>query len=188
MRASCGWCRRPRIVRRAVTPAAVTLAGAVRRYQDGDYAGALTALSRLRLRRRWTTTSTTTPASRSRLEKYPEARKTLTAIVDRKPQGAVSLRAALAQGETAEAFGRQPGAVEIYQRLADTKGLVTDEVLSRLGRAALAADDRKTAAQAHVRLYYEFALTDAATAAASQLQSLQDQVVKSDTSRISAGR
>ena len=64
-RASCGWCRRPRIVRRAVGPAAVTLAGAVRRYQDGDYAGALTALSASRLRRCWTTTSTTTPASRS---------------------------------------------------------------------------------------------------------------------------
>ena len=91
----------------------------------------------------------------------------------------MSLMAALAQGETAEAAGEYRDAVNIYQRLADTKALVTDEVLSRLGRAALAAGDRKTAAQAYVRLYYEFALSDAATAAASQLQSLQDQIVKS---------
>jgi peptidoglycan lytic transglycosylase len=167
-----------------VTPAAVTLAGAVRRYQDGDYAGALTTLSRL-------SSSAVlddyidyyTGLAQLRLQKYPEARKTLTAIVDRKPHGAMSLRAALAQGETAEASGDYRGAVEIYQRLADTKGLVTDEVLSRLGRAALAAGDRKTAALAYIRLYYEFALTDAATAAASQLQSLQDQVVKSGYQR-----
>jgi peptidoglycan lytic transglycosylase len=167
-----------------VTPAAVTLAGAVRRYQDGDYAGALTTLSRL-------SSSAVlddyidyyTGLAQLRLQKYPEARKTLAAIVDRKPHGAMSLRAALAQGETAEASGDYRGAVEIYQRLADTKGLVTDEVLSRLGRAALAAGDRKTAALAYIRLYYEFALTDAATAAASQLQSLQDQVVKSGYQR-----
>ena len=59
--------------------------------------------------------------------------------------------------------------MEIYQRLADTKELVTDDVLSRLGRSALKLDDRKTAAQAYLRVYYEFPLTDAATAAASQL-------------------
>jgi soluble lytic murein transglycosylase len=163
-----------------VGPAAVTLAAAVRRYQDDDYAGALTTLSRL-------SPSAAlddyidyyTGLAQLRLEKYAEARKTFTSVLDRKPQGAVSLMAALAQGEAAEAAGDYKGAVEIYQRLAESKGLVTDEVLSRLGRAALAADDRKTAAQAYVRLYYEFALTDAATAAASQLQSLQDHVVKS---------
>ena len=163
-----------------VSPTAATLAAAVRRYRDDDFAGALTTLSRL----------PSSPAlddyidyytglAQLRLQKYQEAKKTLTAIVDRKPQGAVSLMAALAQGETAEAAGEYRDAVNIYQRLADTQALVTDEVLSRLGRAAIAADDRKTAAQAYVRLYYEFALTDAATAAASQLQSLQDQIVKS---------
>jgi soluble lytic murein transglycosylase len=163
-----------------VSPTAATLAAAVRRYRDDDYAGALTTLSRL-------PSSAAlddyidyyTGLAQLRLQKYQEAKKTFTAIADRKPQGAVSLMAALAQGETAEAAGEYREAVNIYQRLADTKALVTDDVLSRLGRAALAADDRKTAAQAYVRLYYEFALTDAATAAASQLQSLQDQIVRS---------
>jgi soluble lytic murein transglycosylase len=163
-----------------VTPAATTLAAAVKRYQAGDYAGALITLSRLPSSAALDDyVDYYTGLSQLRLRKYPDAKKTFTAIVDRKPPGAVSLLAALAQGETAEAAGEYRDAANIYQRLADTKGLVTDDVLSRLGRAALADGDRKTAAQAYLRLYYEFALTDAATAAASQLQSLQDQIVKS---------
>ena len=156
-----------------------TLAGAVRRYQDGDYAAALSVLTRI----------PRSPAlddyveyysglSQLRLKQFSDAKRTFGALLDRKPQGAVSLLAALAQGETAEAAGDNRAAVEIYQRLADSKGLVTDDVLSRLGRAALASNDRRTAAQAYLRLYYEFALTDLATAAASQLQSLQDQIVR----------
>jgi soluble lytic murein transglycosylase len=163
-----------------VTPAATTLAAAVKRYQDGDYAGALSTLSRLPPSAALDDyIDYYTGLAQLRLQKYPEAKKTFTAIAERKPQGAVSLLAALAHGEAAEAAGEYRDAVNIYQRLADTKGLVTDDVLTRLGRAALADGDRKTAAQAYVRLYYEFALTDAATAAASQLQSLQDQIVKS---------
>jgi soluble lytic murein transglycosylase len=163
-----------------ISPTSQALAAAVRRYRDGDHAAALSALTRV-------------PPSaalddyvdyysglaRLRLSRFPEAQRTFSAIVDRKPAGAVASMAALALGETAEAAGDHKRAVEIYQRLADIKAQVTDEVLSRLGRAALEAGDRKTAAQAYVRLYYEFALTDAATAAASQLQALQDQIVKS---------
>ena len=172
----------PSATDRSARPSATsqTLAAAVRLHRDGDHAGALAILTRL----------APSPAlndyvdyyaglARLRLNQLPEAKRTLSAIVDRKPQGAVALAAALALGETAEAAGDHRGAVEIYQRLADTKGLTTDDVLSRLGRAALKAEDRKTAAQAYVRLYYEFALTDAATVAASQLQTLQDQFVKS---------
>ena len=51
-------------------------------------------------------------------------------------------------------------------------------MLSRLGAVGAGAGDRKTAAQAYLRVYYEFALTDAATAAASQLATLQDQIVR----------
>ena len=55
--------------------------------------------------------------------------------------------------------------MKIYERIADQKAAVNDDVLSRLGRAALAAGDRAKAAQAFLRVYYEFPLTDAATAA-----------------------
>jgi soluble lytic murein transglycosylase len=157
-----------------------SFAAAVRRYRDGDHAAALNALTRL------SSSSALddyvdyyTGLARLRLNQLAEAKKTFSAIVDRKPQGAVASTAALALGETAEAAGEYQAAMEIYQRLAGTKELVTDEVLSRLGRTALKLGDRKTAAQAYLRLYYEFSLTDAATAAASQLQTLQDQIVKS---------
>src|SRR5687768_6467805 len=122
-----------------------TLATGVRRYRDGDYAAALTTLTRV----------PPSPAlddyvdyysglARLRLSQLPEAQRTFSAIVDRKPEGAVASMAALALGETAEAAGDYKRAVEIYQRLAGVKAQVTDEVLSRLGRAALKAEDRKT--------------------------------------------
>ena len=161
------------------TAASSSVASAVRSYQSGDYAAALAALRRL---------NTTTALgeyveyykglSELRLKQLDQARKTFDVLVDRKPQGAIALVAALAKGEAAEADGDYREAVEIYGRLADDKRQVTDEVLLRLGRAALAVGDRKKAAEAYVRLYYEFALTDAATAAASQLDTLRDHVVK----------
>jgi soluble lytic murein transglycosylase len=163
-----------------VSTSSHTLATAVQRYQDGDYAAALSTLTRIpETAALEDYVEYYTGLSQLRLKQFPDARRTFGALLDRKPQGAVSLLAALAQGETAEAAGDFRTAVDIYQRLAATKGLVSDDVLSRLGRVALAANDRKTAAQAYIRLYYEFALTDLATAAASQLQSLQDQVVRS---------
>ena len=162
-----------------LTSSSVTLAAAVRRYDDGDYAGALATLTRLPPSAALSDyIDYYTGLAQLRLQRYPEAKRTFSTIVDRKPQGAVLLMAALGHGESLEGAGENRDAMLVYQRLADSKALVTDEVLTRLGRAALAAGDRKTAAEAYVRLYYEFALTDAATAAASQLQALQDQIVK----------
>ena len=88
------------------------------------------------------------------------------------------MNTALALGETAEASGRLDDAIGIYRRIADDKHLVSDDVLSRLGAVALRAGDRKTAAEAYLRVYYEFALSDLATAAASHITGLQDQIVK----------
>jgi soluble lytic murein transglycosylase len=155
------------------------LAAAVRRYEADDYAGALTALDRLE--------SAAAIAdyvdyyrglAQLRLDNAKEARKTLAALVARKPQGALAASALLAQGEAVEAEEDHRAAVSIYQRLAQDKQLVSEEVLSRLGRAALAANDRKTAAEAYLRIYYEFALSDEATAAASHLATLEDQIVR----------
>ena len=159
--------------------ASQSLASAVRLYQSGDYAAALATLRRLSVSAALGDyVEYYKGLSELRLKQLDGARKTFDALVDRKPHGAIALAAALAEGEAAEAAGDQRDAVDIYRRLAENKQLVTDEVLSRLGRAALAAGDRKTAAEAYVRLYYEFALTDAATAAASHLDTLRDHVVK----------
>ena len=161
------------------SPAAQTLAAAVKLYDSGEYSAAQASLTRLQ-----------PPAAlldyvdyykgvvQLRLNQYPEAKRTLEALAARKPVGAISLNTALALGETAEASGRLGDAIEIYRRIADDKHLVSDDVLSRLGAVALSAGDRKTAAEAYLRVYYEFALTDLATAAASHLAGLQDQIVK----------
>ena len=105
-----------------------------------------------------------------------EARRTFDAVIDRKPPGYVTIAAGLAAGEAAELAGDYPAAIKIYERIAEQKAAVNEDVLSRLGRAALAAGDRAKAAQAFLRVYYEFPLTDAATAAGAQLASLQDQI------------
>jgi len=160
--------------------AASTLAAAVKLYDSGEYSAAQAALNRLQPSAALLDyVDYYKGVAQLRLKQFPEARRTFESLVERKPQGAISLNASLALGETAEASGRLADAVDIYRRIADEKHLVSDEVLSRLGRVALAAGDRKTAAQAYLRVYYEFALSDLATAAASHLESLQDQIVKS---------
>ena len=156
------------------------LADGVERYRAGDYAEALALFTRPSL------ASTAlaeyaayyTGLAQLRLSRAPEARRTFDALVRRKPQGYLAVGATLGAGEAAEAAGDHAGAVAIYERLAADKLAVNEDVLSRLGRAALAAGDRKRAAEAYLRVYYEFALTDAATSAGSQLELLKDHIVR----------
>jgi soluble lytic murein transglycosylase len=154
------------------------LAAGVKRFQDGDYPGALALLTRPALAASPLGDYAAYHAglSQLRMGRADDARRTFDAVLDRKPQGYVAIAAALASGEAAESAGDQAGAVRIYERVADQKAAVTEEVLSRLGRASLAAGDRAKAADAYVRLYYEFPLTDAATVAGAQLAGLQDQI------------
>ena len=118
--------------------------------------------------------------SQLRFGQVDDARRTLEALRVSKPQGYVAIAAALGSGEAAEAAGDHAAAVGIYEPLASDKTVVNEDVLSRLGRAALAAGDRKKAAEAYLRVYYEFALTDTAPAAGEWLAMLQDQIVRKD--------
>ena len=155
------------------------LAAAVEAYQEGAHARALTLLNRIDAKGPVAEyVEYYRGLAQLRLEKHSDAARTLDALLRRKPQGAIGSAAALARGEVAEAEGEHRAAAAIYQRLADEKHSVNEEVLSRLGRAAMGAGDRKTAAAAYLRVHYEFALTDAATTAASQLASLQDHIVR----------
>ncbi|MGH9310536.1 MAG: transglycosylase SLT domain-containing protein [Vicinamibacterales bacterium] len=155
------------------------LAAAVRQYQDGEYANALAALRGLRSNQAIADyVEYYKGLAALRLNDHEQARKILDSLTDGKPEGALALAAALAHGEAEEMSGNHRAAAAIYQRLAADTRLVNEEVLSRLGRAALAAGDRKTAAEAYLRVYYEFALTDAATAAASHIEALGDQIVR----------
>lgn len=108
-----------------------------------------------------------------------DARRTFEGLLEKKPAGYVGIAAAMGAGEAAEASGDPAGAVKFYERIADHKGAATEDVLYRLGRAALASGDRKKAAEALARVYYEFPLTEAATLAATQLPAVQDQLVRS---------
>ena len=125
-----------------------------------DYARYYTALSHLRLSR---------PA---------EARTLFRALRDRKPDGYLSVASALGEAEAAEALGDYQAALAIYEPLAASKTSANDDVLSRLGRAALAAGDRKKAAEAYLRVYYEFPLSESAVAAETELDALRDQIVR----------
>jgi soluble lytic murein transglycosylase len=144
---------------------AAALSSAERAYAEGgplgDYAAYYQGLAELRL------------------SHAAEATRVLSALAGRKPEGNLSVAARLALGEAAELRGDPRAAADIYDKLTTEKTSAPDDVLMRLGRAALAAGDRTRAAQAYVRVYYEFPLSDAATMAGMSLAALQDQIVKS---------
>ncbi len=113
-----------------------------------------------------------------RLSHPAEATRVLSALVDRKPSGNLSVASLLALGEAAELRGDPRTAQDIYTKVSAQKSAAPDDVLLRLGAAALAAGDRKAAAEAYLRVYYEFPLSEAATIAGAALVPLQDQIVK----------
>jgi peptidoglycan lytic transglycosylase len=156
------------------------LVAGVARFQVGDYTGAVTLLSRPALRATTLEDYATyyIGLAQLRLGQHADARRTFEGIINRNPSGNVAVAAALGAGEAAEAAGDFGAAVKIYERLVDHKGAIKEEVLVHLGRAALASGDRKKAAEAFVRVYYEFPLTDAAAMAAPQIQGLQDQITR----------
>ena len=157
-----------------------TLADASAKYQAEDYAGALRLASSPALR--------TTPLagyaqyyvglSQLKLAQVAEARATFEALSDSRPHGYLAIAAALAAGEAAEAAGDHRAAARLYANLVENKQAINEDLLSRLGRASLAAGDPKQAAQAYLRVHYEFPLTSAATVAAAQLESLQEHITR----------
>lgn len=154
------------------------LAEAVQRYQAGEYAAAAKLAASPSL--------TGTPLagyavyyiglSQLRLLQTDQARSTFDRLLARKPSGQLAVAVALAAGEAAEAARDHAAAVRIYARLASDREAVSDTVLARLGRSALAVGDRTRAAEAFVRLYYEHPLTAAGAAAGAQLDALKDQI------------
>jgi soluble lytic murein transglycosylase len=112
-----------------------------------------------------------------------EADKAFAAILDRQPEGYLSMAASIGRAEALAARGDHAGAAAIYEKLSTDKSASADDILSRLARAAQAAGDRKRAAEAWLRVYYEFPLTDAAKNAAEALVPLQDLITRNDYKR-----
>ena len=157
------------------------LADAAAKYAPGDFAEALTLARRASAATAGIDDypSLYVGLAQLRLGRAADARRTLDEVRQAKPQGYAGVAAALGAAEAAEAAGDYAAAVDIYDRLATDKAAVSDDVLSRLGRAALAAGDRRKAAAAYQKVYYEYALTDAGAAAASQVEALRDQIERS---------
>jgi soluble lytic murein transglycosylase len=150
----------------------------VSRFQAGEYEQALRVLSAASIQSTALGDYARYYAGMSelRLGRAPNARRTFEALLDRKPQGNLAAAAALGAADAREADGDAAGAMRIYEQLAGEKATANEDVLSRLGRTALTTGDRKKAAAAFLRVYYEFPLTPAATAAGAQLTALSDQL------------
>ena len=157
------------------------LADAVEKFAAADYAGALPLATRA--------AAVAGPLqdyarlylglSQLRLGRIEDGRRTLDALRETKAQGYLTVAAALASGEAAETAADFAAAVEIYDALASDRAAFDEEILMRLGRAALAAGDRTKAAAAYHRVYYELPLSDSASIAAERLETLKEHVVRS---------
>jgi soluble lytic murein transglycosylase len=112
-----------------------------------------------------------------------DARLTFQEIQHRRPIGYLSEAAAVAEAECDEALNDHKGALEIYERLSNTRTTVPDEVLMRLGRAAKTAGDLQKAGEAFARVRYEFPRGDFADAAGSELEGLPVQPIAPGSQR-----
>ena len=157
------------------------LAQAVKRYADGDFAGAMQLASRPSLMKSPLAgyAAYYQGLSQLGLQQIPEARRTFKALRDSNPPGHLSFAVVLAAGDAAEAAGDHAAALQLYEGLAAEKANATDAVLARVARTAVASGDRKKAAQAYVRLFYEHPLTPAGAQAAAHLESFKDLVTRS---------
>jgi soluble lytic murein transglycosylase len=113
-----------------------------------------------------------------RLARADEAREGFEALRKREPAGYLSIAAALGEAEASVALGDHAKALDIYKKLTADKNTVNDQILLKQADAARAVGDRKKTAEALVRIYYEYALTDSAVAAAAELEPLRDLIVR----------
>ena len=107
-----------------------------------------------------------------RLGRTADARRTFQALASKPPVGYLNEAAALREAECDEAMGDQAAAMQVYDRLSQTKTTAPDEVLMRLAHAARSAGHPDKAAEAFARIVYEFPLGDLAEIASGELQSL----------------
>jgi peptidoglycan lytic transglycosylase len=104
--------------------------------------------------------------------RFAEARELFQRVQAARPIGYLAEAAALGEAECAEGLKDYDRAIEIYERLAESKTLAPEEVLMRLGGAAKAAGELKKAGEAFGRVVYDFPLTAVAPLAATEYSAL----------------
>ena len=92
--------------------------------------------------------------------------------------GYLAVATSLGAAEAAVALGDHARALSIYERLTADRTIVNELILVKQAEVARVLGDRRKAAEALLRVYYEFPLTDAAIAAAAELEPLRDIVVR----------
>jgi soluble lytic murein transglycosylase len=110
--------------------------------------------------------------SELRLKRFEEARDRFSDLKDSK--GFLSEAAALGEAEAAQALGDHGAAVRIYERLLSDKAVDEPAIWLSLATAATADGDRKRAAEAYLRLYYEHPLSEHAVEAEGPLQTMPE--------------
>ena len=105
-----------------------------------------------------------------RLERLDDAERLFRELAgDEPPATFVSAQARLRAGEIAELREDADAAVAMYEPLTKVKMVSPDDAWLRLGRARLAAGDRRGALEAFAQLYYEFPFSDLGATAAAQI-------------------
>jgi len=157
-----------------------SLTDGVRALEDDDKHRALALLSKTSLKETPLADYATYYKGMAQLavSKAADARKTLDELGDRRPAGYLSIAAALREAEACVALGDHRAALSIYEKLTADKTAVNEQILLRQAEAARAIGDRQKTAEALVKVYYEYPLTDAAVAAATDLQPLRDVIVR----------
>jgi peptidoglycan lytic transglycosylase len=121
------------------------------------------------------------------LTRASEARETFEALQRRSPPGYLAIATLVADAEASTALGDHSRALAVYEKLTADKTAVNDQILLKQAEAARAVGDRRKTAEALLRVYYEYALTDSAVAAAANLEPLRDLIVR-DGYRADLGR
>jgi soluble lytic murein transglycosylase len=158
----------------AAHPALVHLQSALRFYADekyeqalGRFSSAATAQSPLR-----THAAYYAGVSELRLRRFEAARRRFAGL--KNTRGFVGEAAALGEAEAAHALGDFDAAADIYEDILDEAAVDVPAIWLSLANAALAAGDRKQAADAYVHLYYEFPFSEHAVQADGPLQTLPE--------------
>ena len=157
--------------RRTRTPLLDELASAIKQVGDGDYARALPVVSKpsLRAGTLGMYADYYKGLAELRLGRADQARRTFQAMQSRELVGFLVEAAALREAEAGEALGDYAAALQIYERLLETRTTAPDEVLMRLGRAAKISGDEKKANRSFARVYYEYPFSDFAVGAGQEL-------------------
>jgi soluble lytic murein transglycosylase len=104
-----------------------------------------------------------------RLGRPADARAAFQALQARPLTGFLVEASAFREAEADEALADHAAAIAVYERLADMKTTVPDQVLTSLAKAARANGDEEKARAAFERVYYEYPFSDLAAAAAGEL-------------------